>query len=194
MTAHPINGVTAPDTLPITVFNVYFRFDQNVYNTTYVNQPINPKTAASIVVIKSKIIPKIELTIPAVSTVFKEKLPVTVGRSGVRIIFSSKSTSYQLFNMRAPAISNVPPISMERNLSQNIIKLESVKYNANQNPLKIGRTLAISTIPLTSDFRSLKKPFTPCFLKSFSILNSVFVYILKCTHLLSCLIICIACK
>src|SRR5699024_1352995 len=78
--------------------------------------------------------------------------------------------------------------------SQNIIKLESVKYNANQNPLKIGRTLAISTIPFTSDFKSLKKLFAPCFLKSFSILNSVFVYILKCTHLLSCLIICIACK
>src|SRR5699024_12861023 len=128
MTAHPINGVTAPDTLPITVFNVYFRFDQNVYNTTYVNQPINPKTAASIVVIKSKIIPKIELTIPAVSTVFKDKLPVTVGRSCVRIIFSSKFTSYKLFNMSAPAISNVTPISMYRILSQIHINIDSVKY------------------------------------------------------------------
>src|SRR5699024_11738953 len=47
MTAHPINGVTAPDTLPITVFNVYFRFDQKVYNTTYVNQPINPRSKST---------------------------------------------------------------------------------------------------------------------------------------------------
>src|SRR5690625_19326 len=32
--AQPIKGVTAPDTLPITVLSVYLLFVQNVYNTT----------------------------------------------------------------------------------------------------------------------------------------------------------------
>src|SRR5690625_2766852 len=110
--AQPINGVNAPETLPITVFNVYFRFDQNVYKTTYVNQPKKPYVNASSVVKYRKVIPIIELTIPRHNTVRSEKLPVTVGRCCVRSILLSRSTSYQLFNMSAPAITSVPPIAM----------------------------------------------------------------------------------
>src|SRR5699024_1080603 len=66
--AQPINGVTAPETLPITVFSVYLRFVQNVYKNTYVNQPINPYTAASNVVKNKSIKPNAEAAIPKVKT------------------------------------------------------------------------------------------------------------------------------
>src|SRR5699024_3870638 len=87
----------------------------------------------------------------------------------------SRSTSYQLFNIKAPAINNVPPIVINKNLSQNSKKLASVKYRANQKPLKIGSTLATRTIPFTNDVTSTKKPFKLCLSISFSILYPEYI-------------------
>src|SRR5699024_428322 len=127
MTAQPISGVNAPEILPITVFNVYLRFDQNVYKTTYVNQPKKPYVKASSVVKKRKIIPMIELIIPSHKTVRNEKLPVTVGLCCVRSILLSRSTSYQLFKISAPAMINVPPIAIYKNVSHTSVNGVFVK-------------------------------------------------------------------
>src|SRR5699024_11972517 len=82
------------------------------------NHAKKPYVAVSAVVKKRKIIPTIENIIPSASTVFIEKLPVTVGLFCVRFISISKSTSYQLFRMSAPDIKNILPIVNIKNISQ----------------------------------------------------------------------------
>src|SRR5699024_1237759 len=94
-------------------------------------------------------IPITENAIPNQKTIFNEKWPVTVGRSWVRIISLSKSTSYQLLSINAPDITNKLPIVTKTNSSQRIIKSAPVKCNASQYPTMTGNTLAINTIPFT---------------------------------------------
>src|SRR5690625_257906 len=122
--------------------------------------------------------PMIELIIPRTRTDCKEKLPDTVGRNWVRFILLSKSTSYQLFRMSAPAITSVPPMVIYKNLSHNSKKDVSVKYKASQNPLKIGRIFAINTNPLTNNFISVKNPRTLCLSISYSVVIN-FLHLFK---------------
>src|SRR5690625_4864475 len=126
--------------------------------------------------------PSTELPMLIMSTEFKEILPVTVGRCCVRFIFRSKSTSYQLFNINAPAITRVPPTVINKNLSQKSKKDASVKYKASQNPLNIGKIFAIRTNPFTNNFKSAKKPLILCFSMSHSVvINVLHLFIRKYT-------------
>src|SRR5699024_10188059 len=159
MTAQPISGVTAPDKLPITVFNVYLLFVQNVYKTTYVNQPINAYANASKEVKNKITCPIIVARIPNNNTVDICKFPVTVGRFCVRSIFSSKSTSYQLLNINAPETTSVLPMSMQINVSQTSKKLTFVNDKAIQKVATIGKTFATSTFPFVKYFNSVMMPF-----------------------------------
>src|SRR5699024_8943178 len=118
----------------------------NVHTTTYVKQPKNAYTVASIVVKAINVKPMTEEEIPIMSTVCIDMLPVTVGRFCVRSIFSSKSTSYQLLIISAPAIVNVLPNIVNKNKSKFAINDAFVKYNANQKPVKTGKTFATKTI------------------------------------------------
>src|SRR5690625_7547254 len=109
MAAQPINGVTAPDTLPTIVFNVYLRFVHSVYNTTYVNQPTKANNVASIVVNNNMINPITVVPIDSDNTTGNEIFPVTVGRDCVRLISTSISTSYHLLIYYSPDLTLVLP-------------------------------------------------------------------------------------
>src|SRR5699024_12253986 len=71
-----------------------------------------------------------------------EEFPVTVGRSVVRFISVSRSTSYQLLIIRAPAVIKVLPIIVAKNNPRLDRKGVFVKYNANINPASTGSTFA----------------------------------------------------
>src|SRR5699024_4738960 len=105
----PMSGGTAPDMHPISVFRVNLLFDHIVYRTTYVNQPIKATIAAVTVVKYKRISPDNVETTPRNNTLFNDNFPVTVGRSFVRLITGSISTSYQLFKTLAPISTNALP-------------------------------------------------------------------------------------
>src|SRR5699024_11220080 len=127
MAAQPINCVTAPDTLPTIVFNVYLRFVHSVYNTTYVNQPTKANNVASIVVNNNMINPITVVPIDSDNTTGNEIFPVTVGRDCVRFISTSRSTSYQLLNINAPAMTNVLPTIVSKKRSELAVIVVPVK-------------------------------------------------------------------
>src|SRR5699024_1650544 len=98
-------------------FMVYFRLDQNVYSTTYVNKPINAYIAASIVVNKSRSMPITLRVMPIFLTISNEKFPVTVRRWLVHRISLSKSTAYHLSSTSTPATMAVLPSIVNKNTS-----------------------------------------------------------------------------
>src|SRR5699024_11163312 len=81
----------------------------------------------------------------------------TVGRSCVRVISRSRSTSYQLFKITAPAIISVLPIIVIINVSISAINEAFVNSIANQKPVNIGNTVAISTIDSASSLNTSRK-------------------------------------
>src|SRR5699024_5273164 len=84
--------------------------------------------------------------------------PVTVGRLCVRFISTSRSTSYQLLNINAPAITSVLPPNVNKNKLIFEENVAPVKYKANKNPVNTGNTFKIKTNILVSDLISAKTP------------------------------------
>ena len=83
--------------------------------------------AASIVVKARSTNPITDNAIPNLKTNLSEKFPVTVGRFLADSITVSISTSYQLFRISAPAITNVLPEIVNKNTSQFAKKVPFVK-------------------------------------------------------------------